>query len=127
MPLEEPSKFNVIEVEWSPEFKRQYFLGWESKGGFYTNNQTYTTLHEVARDIAIGIVGTDCHYEIRSEPQPEGGRSYFKDNEGLSGNSESTRFIHLVRKLESAEMSELGRILMFEIAERKKVLNSSDN
>jgi len=123
MSLEDNTLFNVIEVEWSPEFEKRYVLGWEMNNKFYSNGGNYKTLSEVAKEIAYRMVGTNSNDEVRSEPQPKGGEDYFKDNEGLSGNSESTRFIQIVRKLDNLEVSELGRALMFAIEKRKRVLD----
>lgn len=128
MSLDETLKFNVIEMEWSPEFERHYALGWNTRDeGFYSHSGNYETLSELAREIAARMVGTNCSYEIRSEPKPRGGEDYFKNNEGLSGNSESLRFIYLARKLDREEMSDLGRALMFAIRERKRFLELPDD
>ncbi len=119
--------FNVIEVEWSPEFSPKYMYSKKfNKREVEINGSSYDLLDEIARKIAEDMVGTKSDYDIISQPEQEGGKDYFRLREGLSGNSE-TKHIISVRRLHQGEMSYLGRRLILEIEKRKQFLDSPDN
>jgi hypothetical protein len=121
--------FNVIEIEYSPNFSPYYKCAkniWDGK--WYVEEKGSRSIEELAHDIAYDLAGKHTQYEIISKLSVPEIKSRYFNNEGrrLHDNSESSTQLVNVRELDRKERSRLGKMLIIEIQKRKEFLDSLD-